>query len=304
VAKKKKQKSSPKQKAEQKLAGGIGLAGSGATYATLLHAGRKSHEPIINSAAKTVDKIKGSDPYETLGVSRDATEDQIKKASREASKKFHPDLHPNDPAAATEFQKHLDAANRIKLGNDALSDTERADLEGSEAILKIAKGVKIAEGVSVGAGVAGVGLAGYGAKKLYDAHQDPRPPADSTKKPSTAERALITGSSLAGLGGSSYDSYHTASGIMGEEYMKSPSPEQREVGERLLKTAKNTKAKKASVAAMGIGAGLYVGAAGMHAHRTWNAHFKTPSSKAQFYTRHRNGKAQKVKMPKRSRTGN
>ena len=58
------------------------------------------------------------DYYKVLGLNKNATAAEIKKAYRKLARKHHPDLNPNDDAANSKFQK-------VNEANEVLSDPEK-----------------------------------------------------------------------------------------------------------------------------------------------------------------------------------
>jgi molecular chaperone DnaJ len=58
------------------------------------------------------------DYYEILGINRDATEDEIKKAYRKLAMKYHPDRNPDNPKAEEQFKE-------AKNAYEILSDTQK-----------------------------------------------------------------------------------------------------------------------------------------------------------------------------------
>src|SRR5271156_5223256 len=58
------------------------------------------------------------DPYEVLGVGRDASAQDIKKAFRQLARELHPDVNAHDPDAEEKFKEAAEAY-------EILSDSER-----------------------------------------------------------------------------------------------------------------------------------------------------------------------------------
>jgi DnaJ-class molecular chaperone len=59
-----------------------------------------------------------ADPYTTLGVNKNATQDDIQKAYRSLAKKLHPDLNPGNKVAEDKFKE-------VSAAYDLLSDPEK-----------------------------------------------------------------------------------------------------------------------------------------------------------------------------------
>ena len=68
------------------------------------------------------------DPYEVLGVSKKATEAEIKKAFRTLAKKHHPDTHGNDPKAVKRFQE-ISSAYEVIGDKEKRAQYDRGEID-------------------------------------------------------------------------------------------------------------------------------------------------------------------------------
>lgn len=71
-----------------------------------------------------------NNPYTVLGVSPDASEEEITKAYRKLAKKYHPDLNPGDKAAEEKMREINEAYSSIKNGTASTQNSSASGGSG------------------------------------------------------------------------------------------------------------------------------------------------------------------------------
>ncbi|MBQ6519663.1 MAG: DnaJ domain-containing protein [Anaerolineaceae bacterium] len=102
------------------------------------------------------------DPYKVLGVSRDATQDEIKKAYRKMAKLYHPDLHPDDPDANKKM-------NDVNTAYDMLMNPDKYQAQRAQQARSTSYSNSSYGGSSYGGSYGGSQQSGYGQyRRSYD----------------------------------------------------------------------------------------------------------------------------------------
>ena len=80
------------------------------------------------------------DFYATLGVSKDASTEDIKKAYKKLARENHPDLNPGDTEAEKKFKEISEA---IKRRQPVIVNIQQADHEVAVRVIDFCSGLKV-----------------------------------------------------------------------------------------------------------------------------------------------------------------
>lgn len=111
--------------------------------------------------------ISSRDPYEILGVKRDASQSDVQKAYRRKAKKLHPDLNPGNKQAEQDF-KDLSAAYEILGDEEKRSRFDRGEIDATGAERPERRYYRDFADAGTGGGYEnGTGFAGYGGDDIF-----------------------------------------------------------------------------------------------------------------------------------------
>lgn len=102
-----------------------------------------------------------NDYYETLGIGRDATADEIKKAFRKLARETHPDANPGDTEAEERF-RHVAEAYEVLSDPQKKARYDRGETFGGQDLFSQFGGLEDILQQFFGGGFAGGGFGGFG----------------------------------------------------------------------------------------------------------------------------------------------